>query len=335
MTHLPDQIAFLDEVCRRRGYRMTILDEHSAYLIAVSDGTREFVTGAGMVNAYPINNATAATIATDKAHTYTLARRAGFRVPRGGHFFVTRRFRDLRAPGREIHDAVLYAQSLGFPVFVKPNDGSRGAHADIVHDENDLIHHCAAMAAEHSVALVQEVLHGVEFRIVAVDGEALFLYRRDQGGLVGDGVSTVGDLVAAANARLVGEGLTPVSPDASYLREALKQAGLDLAGVPPAGFVLPITARRNISGGGRVSGFATDMSDALRDYVRRLSAVVGLRVCGIDVFSRTAEPDPDGFTLLEVNANPSLSGVAKAGHREEVLRLWERVCALRFAEAPP
>ncbi|MGQ9369938.1 ATP-grasp domain-containing protein [Azospirillum sp. A39] len=329
---LPDTIGFLQEVCARRGYRLTILDEHSAYLAAVSDGRSEFLTGAGAVCAYPLNGATAATIANDKAHTALLARRAGIRVPRGEHFFVTPRYRGVRGPGKEIHDAVRYAQALGFPVFVKPNAGSRGAFADVAYDENDLIHQCAAMAPQHPVALVQEVVEGAEYRIVVLDGEALFLYRRTGSVLVGDGVATIGGLLAALNARLHAEGLPPVAAESPFLGRSLRTAGASLDTVLERGRPLEYAARRNVSGGGGVGEFLAAVPAPVAGYARRVAAAVGLRVCGIDVVAAEGL-DPAAFTLLEVNANPGLGGVARAGHRAAVLDLWERVCGTWFAEA--
>ncbi|WP_029006808.1 hypothetical protein [Azospirillum halopraeferens] len=331
---VPDTLSFLTEVCARRGWRLSVLDEHSGYLAAVSDGRAEFLTGAGAVCAYPLNGATAATIANDKAHTALLARRAGLRVPRGEHFFVTPRYRGVRGPGREIHDAVRYAADLGFPVFVKPNAGSRGAFADVAYDANDLIHQCAAMAAQHPVALVQEVVAGPEYRILVLDGDVPFLYRRTGSVLTGDGRSTVAQLLAAVNRRLEEDGLPPIALDGPFLTRALATAGLAADGVPETGRTVEYAARRNVSGGGGVGEFRDAVPPAVTDYARRAAAAVGLRLCGIDVIAANGL-DPDGFTLLEINANPGLGGVARAGHRAAVLDLWERIADTWFAGARP
>jgi glutathione synthase/RimK-type ligase-like ATP-grasp enzyme len=330
---LPDPVSFLAEVSRRRGWRFDCLDPHSGYLCEVSDGENAFLSGAGKLSAYPLNQATAATIASDKAHTARLLARRGVRVPVGEHFFTTPRFQAKRGPGRMADQAAAYAEYLGYPVFIKPNDGSCGAYADIAYDGDDVRRLLAAMAHAHPVALAQELLHGKEYRVFVVDGEPLLAYERRAGNLIGDGASTVAELLAAQNAALVADGMTPTPDDSPYLRRRLAAQELTLASVLPAGALLQVSARRNVSAGGEVGAFTQSFSADFRAVSEKIAGAVGLRVCGFDVVTAHDLHEVDRWTVLEINSNPSLSGVAKAGYREAVLTVWERIAATWFEEA--
>lgn len=330
--NLPDPVAFLAEIAARRGWRFNVLDPHSGYLCEVSDGRNAFLSGAGKISAYPLNAAAAASIASDKTHTARLLTRAEIRTPRGEHFFTTDRFSAKRAPGRRIDDAVTYAQSLGYPVFVKPNDGSCGAFADAAYDDGDVARLLAAMADVHPVGIVQEMLHGREYRIFVIDGEPVMAYERRSGGLIGDGAATVADLLAGHNQTLIADGMTPTAADSPFLQRRLAAEGLALSDVLPMGRSFQASARRNVSAGAAVGDFTRQFSDALRSYARTAAQAIGVRVCGLDVMTPTDLTDVDGFVLLEVNSNPSLSGVAKAGWRDDALAAWERIAETWFRE---
>lgn len=330
---LPDPVAFLADVAARRGWEFTLLDPDSGYLCQVSDGRNAFLSGAGKVSAYPLNAATAASIASDKTHTARLLARAGLRTPQGEHFFTTDRFSAKRPPGRRAGEAAAYAERLGFPVFVKPNDGSCGAYADAAFNGADVRRLLDAMAESHPVALVQELLSGREFRVFVLDGAPLFAYERRAGGLVGDGAATIADLLARGNRALVADGMTPTPLDSPYLRHRLTATGLTLESVLPAGAAFQASPRRNISAGASVADFTADFSPAFRAYARTAAAALGLRVCGLDVVSPDDLRAPEGLTLLEVNSNPSLSGLAQSGRRGVVLDAWERIADTWFKEA--
>lgn len=331
-ARLPDPVAFLAEIAARRGWGFEVLDPHSGYLCEVSDGVNAFLSGAGKVPAYPLNGATASGIASDKTHTARLLARAGVRTPKGEHFFTTDRFSAKRAPGRRIDAAVAYADALGYPVFVKPNDGSCGAFADAAYDGADVARLLETMAAAHPVAVVQEMLYGREYRIFVVDGEPLLAYERRSGGLTGDGTSTLGALLALQNQALTADGMTPTLADSPFLQQRLKAEDLSLDAVLPAGRTFQASARRNVSAGAEVGDFTDAFSDALRAYARTAAQAVGLRVCGLDVVTPTDLTAVDDFTTLEVNSNPSLSGLAKSGRRDAVLATWERIADVWFSE---
>ena len=177
----------LEDVARAEGWTFTPLDPYSRQLVRVEKDLACFFAGIGRVQNFPLNSAVSASIARDKAFTYEVVAAAGIDVPPYGHFFLNPAQAPLRGRGREREDAFPFPRALGYPVFVKPIDGSRGALADIAYDAHDLDALLTAIARLHHAALVQPVLSGEDRRIFILDGTAMFTYRRLRSAVSGDG----------------------------------------------------------------------------------------------------------------------------------------------------
>src|SRR5262245_3116 len=118
---MTDPARYAADAAQAIGATFEDLDNGAGYLFRVSKGSRSLVAGAGSVCSFPINSATAFTLSRDKAHTKTVLIAAGLPVIPGGLFFAHKRRAGLRGPGREAEDARAFAEKLGYPVFVKPN----------------------------------------------------------------------------------------------------------------------------------------------------------------------------------------------------------------------
>lgn len=304
------------------------LDPHSGYLLTVADRHRRLVLAGGAACPYPVNTATAVSLARDKGHTATLLRAAGLPTPEGAVFFTDDRWRDLRGPGREVADAIAYAERIGWPVFVKPNDGSRGAFAGLATTPADLARRFEAMAGRHPVALVQRPILAPEWRVVVFDGAVEWAYRRGDALLHGDGIKTVAALLAEANAALGRRGLDPVPPDDAYLAERLASLGADVETILPAGEAVCFTPRRNVAGGGGVADMPGAVPPDLADMAVAATQTLGLRLAGVDLLL----PEGEGPLVLEVNGNPSLAAIESVGEGERVIALWGRLLTACFAD---
>ncbi len=315
--------------CARRaaealGYAHEIVDPFSHYLIKLSSGDRFAFVGAGGVHGFPLNDATVATIAKDKSHSYELLRRIGVRVPASQLVFVDQRYADLRPAGREVADAKAFAAQIGYPVFVKPNDGSRGALAQSVANEAELEAHLGKIAATSVSAVVQQYLRGSERRIFYIDGVPLFAYAKTKPALCGDGERTVAALLREVDARYVRSGLSPVNMRDAVLQQALAARGLRLDSVAPAGLAIPFSEKANVSGGGGVAGFRETFTPFEAALCRAIRDDIGLRVCAIDLLIEDDAPEEEAY-VLELNANPALASLEKLGKDDLLMRIWTEV----------
>ncbi len=97
--YYPDQARYAALAAERLRYRFRDLDNGNGYLFAVEHDGRRLTAGAGAVCCYPINNATAYTIARDKAHTKAVLREQGVATIPGRLFFASGARAALRNPG--------------------------------------------------------------------------------------------------------------------------------------------------------------------------------------------------------------------------------------------
>ncbi|MCA3177544.1 MAG: cyanophycin synthetase [Burkholderiaceae bacterium] len=245
-------------------------------------------------------SAIAESIAQDKELTKQLLESIGVPVPGGGSV-------------DEIEDAWAIMQSLGAPAVVKPRDGSQGRGVTVDVETREQLE--AAWAAAYDISsdvIVERYIPGDDWRLLVVDGRLVAAARRDPPMVIGDGRSTVRELVEAVNRDpRRGDGhataLTRIRLDAIALARLASQ-GLDADSVPEAGRKVVLRNNANLSTGGS----ATDVTDEVHPEVaaRAVEAakMIGLHICGVDVVARSiAEPlEAQGGGIVEVNAAPGL-----------------------------
>ena len=208
-------------------------------------------------------------------------------------------------------DALKAARQLARPVVLKPYNGNHGRGITINITEEDDIRAAFQAAQEHSHSVIVETFQvGDDHRLLVVNGELIAATRRTPGHVVGDGESTVSELIEVVNSdprRGVGHEkvLTRIELD----REAnmmLGRVGMTAESVPVAGDVVYLRSTANLSTGGT----ATDVTDIIhpdnRDMAVRAVRAIGLDVGGVDFITpNIAESYKSiGGAICEVNAAP-------------------------------
>ena len=99
--------------------------------------------------------------------------------------------------------------------------------------------------------------------------------------------------------------------------------------------VLATVSRRRQAEPADAAELVAEISEQWREWGARIGKVMRLRHFGIDLRGVGPRDDPDGATILEVNASPLLLGMYQAGHREAALAAQARVLeATWIADAP-
>ncbi|MBW8874815.1 MAG: cyanophycin synthetase [Acidobacteria bacterium] len=239
-------------------------------------------------------------IASDKRLTQRILEQLGLPVPR-------------QSVVVDAEEAVEEADWLGYPVVVKPLDGSHGHAVATGLKTADEVRAAFGKALEESCGVIVETFQtGNDYRILVVGGKVVAAAQRVPGHVVGDGLHTVLELVEIVNRdprRGVGHEkvLTRLELDDQALR-LLAAAGLTLDSVPAEGREVYLRSTANLSTGGT----AIDKTDVLHEDNRimaeRAVSALGLDVAGIDFIS----PDVSrsfrdvGGVIVEVNAAPGL-----------------------------
>ena len=238
-------------------------------------------------------------IAQDKELTKQLLNAAGVPVPLG-------------RPVSDADDAWAAAMEIGLPVVVKPQDGNQGKGVTVNIVTREQLNAAFDSAATYGEVMVEKFLPGFDYRLLVVGDRLVAAARRDPPQVIGDGTSTVRQLVDTVNLDpRRGEGhatsLTKIRLDAIAVGR-LEAQGLTPDSVPARGQRVVLRNNANLSTGGT----ATDVTDTVHPEVaaRAVDAaqMVGLHICGVDMVCenvlRPLEEQHGG--VVEVNAAPGL-----------------------------
>ncbi|ALJ00347.1 cyanophycin synthetase [Rufibacter tibetensis] len=237
-------------------------------------------------------------IAGDKNATKEMLHEAGVPVPRGETVYSL----------DELKEAIDF---LGFPIVTKPLDGNHGKGAGInLKTWDEAVAGFEAAQKYSDAVIVEQFIEGFDFRLLVVNKKFIAAAKRTPAMVIGDGTSTVQQLVDKVNSdprRGVGHEkvLTRIAIDNdSY--SILEKKGYTLDTVLGQGEELFLKSTANLSTGGT----ATDVTDLIDPYnvlmAERIAGTIGLDICGIDVVtSDIAIPLPEARgAVIEVNAAP-------------------------------
>src|SRR5215207_1057285 len=307
----PDQTIYAEFACAEFGLEFRDLDGGSGLIFSVASRGRLLHFGAGRCSWYPQNNATAATLASDKYFTSRILQEAGVPALGGEYFFLHARYRAHRPAGHERSDAIACFETLGGSAFVKPLTGSRGDFAQALHGEAALVRYLDDVMKCYDAVLIQPIVEGTEYRVFLLDDDALYCARKYPPSVSGDGVHTTRELLTVHNDALRARGLSPAS---------LPNQDPSLDTVPAKGERREIPGRMNLSAGGTMV-LAPAPSETAVALARQAARAIGLRVAAIDMFVDIGG-NPDAIEIIEVNSNPAIRLLEDSGRGDLILKIW-------------
>ncbi|MDZ7801123.1 MAG: cyanophycin synthetase [Trueperaceae bacterium] len=237
-------------------------------------------------------------IADDKEWTKQILGEAGVPVPRGHVCYAW-------------EEVLAAAEDLGYPVVTKPLSGNhgRGVTTGITTPE-ELRDGFEAALRRNDAVVVERYVHGEDHRLLVIDGTLIAAARRRPAHVVGDGRSTLRELITATNAdprRGVGHEnlLTQIGVDEQTER-LVAQAGLTFDDVIPDDQYVWLKSTANISTGGTATDLTDDVHPEVRYAAERIARLIGLDVIGIDLLAETlSRPlEEQAAGVVEVNAGP-------------------------------
>lgn len=233
----------------------------------------------------------------DKPLTLGLLAEAGLPVP--AHVTLER---SERALARD------FLERIGGFVVVKPAHGAGGGGV-VGHvatpEQLDAALRSSGRYCER--VLLEEQLPGDAYRLTLLDGQLLDVVRREHPTILGDGHSTIAELIGDEYERRIASGgdtwgFKPLELDLDCLF-TLAAAGLEPASVLPAGAAARIRTASNFSGPERSFTAGDEVSASLVEAARRAAELVSMRLAGVDVVvADPTLPLEAGGALLEVNA---------------------------------
>lgn len=301
--------------------------------IVYQSGDVRFFRGSSM----GINRLGASEVARDKGYTKHFLERLGFHTPPGQVFlfphFVELMDRNLGRFGftgfTRSEDILNYVeQSLGYPCYLKPNEGSQGRGIECCYNADEVRAVVEQYAAHGAFkVLVEKAVPYPDYRVVVMGDEIISCYLRKPLELEGDGVSDIAELLRRRQRRFEQEGRdTIINMEDRRIQNGLQRKGWDLGMILAAGERWRVFDVSNLSVGGDSVDFTDTIHPRWRQLCIEITAAMGLRLCGVDLACENILDGDSEYSILEINAAPGLdnyaaTGAAQAGRVRELYRL--------------
>src|ERR1041385_8769615 len=243
-------------------------------------------------------SAIAVELAQDKDETKDRLERNGIPVPKGKVVYT-------------LKEATKAADELGRPVVVKPVNGRKGLGVSLEVETPEERKLAFQRAKEFSSAiLVEEMLAGRNYRVVIVGSRMVAASERLLPHVIGDGVSTIRDLIATENKNpLRGDGhekpLTKIKVD-SDVTTHLQHSGMSLDTIPKRGEHVTLSNRSNLSTGATAQDVTDQVHPSIARMCERAARLIGLDVCGVDLVIPDISTLMESGGVIELNASPGL-----------------------------
>lgn len=220
----------------------------------------------------------------------------------------------LERMGYHLPATLLFEDMVGATTFlaeyktavVKPRDAKKGQGITLrVQDIATLEAAVSTALRFSSGALLQETLHGNEYRLLTIGGTFFAAVKRSPAMLRADGQATVIELVEAYNKSR--QALPFTYP--LHMETIFRQyTSAELQRVPQEGEAVSFPWLNSFS----LGGVSHDVSDVVhrsyQEFVERVSSQLGLSICGFDFMTDDiAKPMPQNVPLLEFNSAPGFA----------------------------
>jgi cyanophycin synthetase len=244
-------------------------------------------------------------IGRDKNETKKYLEKANVPHPKGARFL-----------DEDNHDKIVsYANSIGYPVVLKPTDGSfgRGVVTNIQNEEELLqaLEHVRGRLGYGDVLLEQHI-PGKEYRLYVVADKVVGAMNRIPSNVTGDGVSTIKQLidkknkVREQNPRLIS---CPIKID-ERLTNYIASQGLTLDSVIEKGQLVYLRDISNISIGGDPVDVFDKLSEEIKETaVKAIAAIPGLHHGAVDLIVSDAPQNSNAAVVIELNPTAQIGSL--------------------------
>lgn len=307
----------LQKIAPRAGITLVLEPSyHYAGQMIFPDGRKRFFKHGH----FDLNFDAACEVANDKAYAAHFMKTQGYSTIPGEAFFCPRWAEKIKSD-RGPEAAWAYAQSLGLPVIVKPNNLSQGSGVAKVHDREEFFAAVESYSDYVRVFLVEQLIKGDDYRIVVLDNEVISAYRRIALNVTGDGTRTIRQLMEAKQEHYRRTGRdTMLKFDDARIIAKLARTYRSLDCVPARDEYVQLLDNANLSCGGDAVDVTSIIHPSFRDMAVNLTRDMGLRLCGVDLMTKGAIDAPlANYHIIEINAAPGLDHYASLGDEQVVI----------------
>ncbi|MBW4645584.1 MAG: cyanophycin synthetase [Goleter apudmare HA4340-LM2] len=260
-----------------------------------------------------INGFGSGEIAKDKGCSSFFLKHFGYKVPEGKTFF-SKKLCEKISTLRNIDDGFDYAKELGFPVIVKPLNLSQGILVVKVYNKREYYQVVKKILRKTSGFIVERFHSGNDYRVVVLDEEVVVAYQRTPLLVVGDGKSSIIQLLQQKQETFfkTGRKIT-IDFDDFRIKRKLQRQKLTFDSVTPQDTIVYLLDNANLSTGGDAIDVTESIHADFQKLAIRVAKDMSLRLAGVDLITSDITLPMINYTIIEVNGSPGLSNYASIG----------------------
>lgn len=288
-TDLNPYARIIVDEARRRGIHITVVDAEGGFF-RLSYGGRAVMCREALSE---LTSGVAVSICDDKSVTRRLVEHADIAVPA----------QMVVSDTAQIADFVKRHGS----VVVKPSRGEqgRGVHVDIAELDSIAAAVDAASRLSDNV-LLEQFVKGDDLRIIVIDYKVVAAAIRRRAHIIGDGQSTVRELIERQSRRRAaatdGESSIPMDEETE---RCVVQSGRGMDDVLESGVEVEVRKTANLHTGGTIHDVTAELHPTLAEAAVTVARVIEIPVVGVDFI--VDAPDRPGYVFIEANERPGLA----------------------------
>lgn len=244
-------------------------------------------------------------IGSDKELTKIWLDKAGIPVPKGKGF----------AEGASEEEILDYSIGIGFPLVLKPTNGSLGNGVITnIKNENELKKSLKYVRniLGYGEVIIERYVAGKEYRVYVIEDKTIAAYNRVPANIIGDGVHTVEELITLKNEqRKKNPRLFSclIEIDIEILEEIEKE-GYSLESIPKKGDIIYLRKKTNVSSGGDPIDVTDELPNSIKEIaIKAINAIPGLYHGGVDIIVNEHLPPEEGAVVIELNPTAQIGGI--------------------------
>jgi D-alanine-D-alanine ligase-like ATP-grasp enzyme len=267
-------------------------------------------------NKLDINGYGAASLATDKGFCNYFIKQFGYQTTEGQTFFSDSICAKIAHP-RNICDGWNYAQKLGLPVIVKPVNLSQGILVTKVYNQIEYYQLAAKILAVNPGLIVERFYSGNDFRILVLEQEIIAAYQRISLSVVGDGKSTILELLNKKQEHLIQTAKkASINFQDFRITQNLNRQNLSFDTILDQDVVVYLLDNANLSTGGEAVDFTDKIHPDFQNLAINITKDMGLRLAGVDILTHDITQPLLDYTVIEINATPGLTYYVSLGEKQ-------------------
>ena len=279
----------ITDEARRRGISVEVTDAEGGFF-RLSSGGRSIHCREALSE---LTTGVAVQICDDKAVTRRVVQRAGVDVP-------------AQVPGNDTEEVRKFLEEHG-AVVVKPARGEQGRGVAVGLRDMESVEAAIAKARDLcDQVIVEQYVTGQDLRLIVIDYRVVAAAIRRPAQVVGDGQTSVRELIARQSRRREaatgGESSIPLDAETE---RALADAGLDYESVPEANQEVFVRKTANLHTGGTIHDVTDEVHPELIEAAITAARAIDIPVTGIDLLVNS--PQEPGYVFVEANERPGLA----------------------------